>query len=189
MLRATAIFALFGALACAQSSRTVSLMLLDTDPQTLVASVITANPSTTEYVVGCPTGVDQNDCGYNPPMTIKHAGSVYGGSITAAEEQFTMSWECTVFTSGETSAVCATSAGGAQANFPGQETATLTGTDVAFIPVTVTAGADQLAKETASAGAQSSGTGSGPATATANSAPTAAMGMGVAGFAALALAL
>ena len=100
-----------------------------------------------------------------------------------------MSWECTVFTTGVTSAVCATSAGGAQANFPGQETATISGTDVAFFPVTVTAGADQLAAETGTSGSGSSGVSSSPAKATANSASTAAVRMGLAGLAAVAMAL
>lgn len=187
MLRATAVFALLGAIASAQTS-TVSLLLLDTDPQTLVASVISANPSTTEYLIGCPTGIDANECGYNPAETVKHAGSVYAASLTAAEQQFTMSWECTVYTTGEASAVCTTSAGGEQANFPGTGTTTISGGDVAFFPVTVTAGADQLAEPTGTvAGGQ--GSRSGVSTATANSAPTAGVGLALAGLAAVAMAL
>jgi hypothetical protein len=180
---------LLGAVASAQTS-VVSLFLLDTDPQALVASVISANPSTTQYVVGCPTGAAADECGYNPPETVKHAGSVYGASLTAAEEQFTMSYECTIYTTSGTSAVCTTSAGGEQANFPGVGTTTLVGSDVAFFPVTVTAGADQLASQT---GSTAKGTGSGSAgaasTASSNSAPTAGVGIGLAGLAAIAMAL
>jgi hypothetical protein len=190
MLSKALILAFLGTVANAQTS-TVSLFLMDTDLQTLVASVISANPSTTTYLVGCPTGTDQNDCGYNPPETVKHAGSVYGASLTAAEEQFTMSYECTVYTTSGTSAVCTTSAGGAQANFPGSGIVTLSDTDVAFFPVTVTSGADKLASQTKATG--SSGTGSatagGAISATSNSAPTAGIGMGLAGLAAVALAL
>lgn len=188
MLRA-GIFAALAAFAIAQD-RTVQLLLLDTDPQALVASVITANPTMTEYLVGCPTGTNQNDCGYNPPLTVKHAGSVYGASISAADEQFTYSWECTAYTSGETSAVCTTSAGGAQANFPGAGTTTLMGSDVGFYPVTVTSGADQLAKETAAMATGSSEIrSSGVAAATTNAAPTAGVGLGLAGLAAVVMAL
>jgi hypothetical protein len=187
MLRA-GIFAALAVVAIAQD-RTVQLLLLDTDPQSLVASVISANPSTTEYLVGCPTGTDQNDCGYNPPLTVKHAGSVYGASISAADEQFTYSWECTAYTSGETSAVCTTSAGGAQANFPGEATTTLTGSDVGFFPVIVTSGADQLAEETASATSGASTKSSGAAVATTNAATTAGVGIGLAGLAAVVMAL
>jgi hypothetical protein len=173
MLRKIPVLALFGAVASAQTS-TVSLFLMDTDPQTLVASVISANPSTTKYLVGCPTSIAAKECGYNPPETIKHAGSVYGASLTAAKEQFTMSYECTVYTTSGTSAVCTTSAGGKQANFPGKGTTTVAGSDVAFIPVTVTSGADKLASQTANG---------------AESAPTAGVGLGLAGLAAIAMAL
>ena len=178
MLRAAALIATLVALATAQA-RTVSLFLLDTDPQTLVASVVSANPSTTEYLVGCPTGVDSTECGYNPPARVKHAGSVYEASITAADLQFTMSWECTV--QAEATAVCTSSVGGAGANFPGSGTTTVTG--AALIPVTVTSGANQLAP------AATTSISILPGSVTANSAPTAAVGMGLAGLAVVAMAI
>ena len=94
-----------------------------------------------------------------------------------------------MYTTAESSAVCTTSAGGSSANFPGVESATLTGTDVpALHPVTVTAGADQLAAATmGSSGVKASS--SGVATQTANSAPTAGVGLGLAGLAAVAMAM
>merc|ERR1711981_40046 len=184
MFRAAITVAFLGASAYAQT-RVVPLLLLDTDPQALVASVISANPSTTEYLVGCPTGVDSNDCGYNPPETIKHAGSVFAGSLTAPEEQFTMSWECTVQAS---DAVCTTSAGGAQANFPGTGTTTLAGVQASYVSVTVTAGVDQLGPEPTTTSGVYAAT-SGVVSATANSAPTAGVGLGLAGIAAVAWAL
>ncbi|KIW02785.1 uncharacterized protein PV09_05847 [Verruconis gallopava] len=168
---------------------TVSLLLLDTDPQTLVASVISANPSTTTYLVGCPTGTDQNDCGYNPPETVIHAGSVYGASVTAGEEQFTMSYECTVYTTSGSSAVCTTSAGGASANFPGVSTTTVTGTDVSFLPVTVTSGASLLASSTAAKATSEAASAGAGSTTSPNSAPTVGVGMGIAGLAAVVVAL
>lgn len=138
----------------AQSSQ-IFLYLLDTDPQELVASVITANPTTTEYLLTCPSSVDDSDCGYRPPVTIGQHGSVYGASLTA--EDFTMSYECTVYTGSASSAVCVESDGGSAANFPGVSTETLNGTDVAFYPVTITAGLEKLSGVSASA--TSSGTG------------------------------
>jgi hypothetical protein len=190
MLRSALVTALFAAAITAQS--TISLFLLDTDPQTLVASVISSDASATEYLVGCPTGIDANDCGYNPPVTVKHAGDVYAASLTAAEEQFTMSWECTVATTG---GICTTSAGGSQANFPGQATSTLAASDVTFFPVTIAAVASTAATATISgAGSVQSVSKSASgvaAAATKNSAPlpTAGVGMGLAGLAAVAMVL
>lgn len=143
-------------LIASQSTSVVNLFLIDTDPQQLVASVITANPTTTQYLLTCPSSVDSNECGYRPGFTIGvTSGSIYGASITDAD--FTMSYECTVYTTGASSAVCTESMGGAAANFPGVETATLNGTDVAFFPATVTAGLEKL-----SATASGSGSGTKP---------------------------
>ncbi|KAF2433812.1 hypothetical protein EJ08DRAFT_694291 [Tothia fuscella] len=145
-------------LAFAQSPTVVSLYLMNSDPQSLVASVISADASTTLYEITCPTNVDGNDCGYRPPITIKHAGSVYGGGITTND--FTMSYECTLYTNGVSSAVCAESAGGTAANFPGVSTATIEASDITLLPVTIIAGQEELGKTVARATATSSTSGS-----------------------------
>jgi len=164
-LASTASFAL------AQSSTpaptTVSLFLLNSDPQSLVASVVSANPSATTYYIACPPDADSNDCGYGPGATITYAApSAWQGYMSAGD--FSYSWSCDV--QGSTSAVCMESAGGGEANFPGQSTETYDGTDILFNPVVVTAGQEKLTAaasasasvtESASAGASTSaGTGS-----------------------------
>ncbi|TID14224.1 GPI anchored protein [Venturia nashicola] len=145
-------------LTAAQSTSTVNLFLLNTDPQQLVASVITANPTTTQYLLTCPSSVDSNDCGYRPGVTVGvRSGSIYGASITNTD--FTLSYECTVYTSGTSSAVCTESMGGSEANFPGVESATLNGTDIAFFPATVTAGLDKLTGTASGSGTKATSTG------------------------------
>jgi hypothetical protein len=141
----------------AQSS-VVSLYLLDTDPQDLVASVITVISSTTEYEVTCPQSA--TECGYDPPITVMEAGSTFGASLTDSEEQFTFSQLCTLISAG--GAVCDESAAGSQANFPGSSTTTYNATDLSQFPVTITAGLEKLAtvSATTTTSAKSSGTAS-----------------------------
>lgn len=144
----------------AQSTSSINLFLLNTDPQQLVASVITANPTTTQYLLTCPSSVDSNDCGYRPAITVGvRSGSIYGASVTAAGEGFTMSYECTVYTNGATSAVCTQSIGGAAANDPGVNTETLAASEVQFFPATVTAGLEKLSATASSGGTKVTSTG------------------------------
>lgn len=142
-----ATMALLPLTALAQSQSVISLFLMDTDPQSLVASVITADASTTQYEITCPSSVDGNDCGYRPPITVgQTGGSIYGASITNSD--FTLSYLCTLYTSGVTSAVCAAGAAGTAANFPGTSTETLMASEVTLFPVTITAGLEKLGKAT-----------------------------------------
>ncbi|KAI9706814.1 MAG: hypothetical protein M1820_004785 [Bogoriella megaspora] len=140
--------------ALAQSTSSTHFFLLDTDPQPLVASVISANPSGTTFALTCPSGTDQNDCGYNPPISIIHQEDVWQGTLAAPEEQFTLSWSCSLI--GTTTASCVESDGGEQANFKGITTMTFGSSDVggAFFPVEITAGLEKL-QETSSATASS----------------------------------
>jgi len=71
-----------------------------------------------------------------------------------------MSYECTIYTGSASSAVCVESFGGSAANFPGVSTETVTGTDVAFYPATITAGLEKLSGVSAS----KTGSGTGPKT-------------------------
>jgi len=53
------------------STTVVNLLLFDTDPQALVASVISANPTATAYLLNCREGTDSDDCGtYNESITV-----------------------------------------------------------------------------------------------------------------------
>jgi hypothetical protein len=142
-------------LTLAQSS-VVSLYLIDTDPQDLVASVITVVSSTTQYEVTCPQSA--TECGYEPPITVMEAGSTFGASLTDSEEQFTFSQLCTLVSAG--GAVCAESAAGEQANFPGSSTTTYNATELTQFAVTITAGLEKLAtvSATTTTSTKSSGT-------------------------------
>ncbi|KAF2099924.1 hypothetical protein NA57DRAFT_55858 [Rhizodiscina lignyota] len=124
--------------ACAQSS-TVSLLLLDTDPQKLVASVVEANPTSTVYVLNCPDGTDSNDCGtFNEWVTAGE--NFYAMNMT--EGDFSATWSCDV--AGTTSASCSQSFGGAEANDPGTTTTELSASEITYYPVVITAGAQKL---------------------------------------------
>jgi hypothetical protein len=162
----------------AQSQSVISLFIMDSDPQPLVASVISADASTTDYEITCPSSVADSDCGFRPPVTVgQTGGSVYGASITTSE--FTLSYQCTLSTSGATSAVCAVSAAGSLANFPGSSTETLMASDVVMFPVTITAGQEKLgtATTTAESGSSESG-GSSSAAMTSSGSPASAANTG-----------
>lgn len=144
---------LFISLSRAQNA-TITAFLVDTDPEPLVASVVTANAATTSLFVQCPSGEDASDCGLGPGISVEQVStSIWQASMTPPGESFSFSWSCDVDTSA-TTAVCVTSAGGESANAPGVATTTLSGTDVQFFPVTITAGQQQLG---ATGGASSGG--------------------------------
>ncbi|KAI9686853.1 MAG: hypothetical protein M1822_002606 [Bathelium mastoideum] len=123
------------------------------DPQPLAASVITAAPSSTEFLLACPSSVSAQDCGIGPAFTITHAPGpdeqdVWQFSYAPSGEEFTMSDSCSV--GHGTKAVCLESNGGKEANFPGSSTTTYEGASVQdmFLPVTITAGLEKLSSAT-----------------------------------------
>ncbi|KAF2462095.1 hypothetical protein BDY21DRAFT_368226 [Lineolata rhizophorae] len=150
-------------------STVVNIFLVGTDPQDLVASAVTVDGSTATLMVGCPPGTNSEDCGFESavPITVGSGGSVVEEFYTAPSgTDSTFSASCSV--TGTTEAVCAVSEGGVDANLPGETTVTLSGSDVAFLPVTVTAGGAQLQGVfQASSGASSGASATATATATA----------------------
>src|SRR5579871_3774872 len=151
IIRVAFIF-IFSVVTLAQNT-TLSVFLLDTDPQPLVASVVSANAATTSLAIGCPPGEDSSECGFGPGLDLEHiSGSIWQASITG--EGVSFSWSCQIEV---TSAVCITSAGGAAANDPGMTTTTLDASEIMSFPVTVTAGANSLS----TSGAETTTTGSG----------------------------
>jgi hypothetical protein len=51
----------------------MTLHLPNVDPQTILASIITAGPSSTSYFLACPTAApdfDENDCGLGTGITM-----------------------------------------------------------------------------------------------------------------------
>ncbi|KAF2123412.1 hypothetical protein P153DRAFT_371732 [Dothidotthia symphoricarpi CBS 119687] len=112
-----------------------------------VATIKTANPSTTAMHIACATGVDATECGFGTGVDVRViSGTSFEGTMSA--ETYTMSYNCDY----NTKAVEMT----CTADMTGQDpqTAVLSGSDVAFVPATVVQGAELL-KETASATAAS----------------------------------
>ena len=148
------------------------------DPQSLAASVITAAPSSTEFLLACPSSIASQDCGIEPAVTITYAPgadeqNIWQLSYAPSGEEFTMSNSCSV--GHGTKAVCVESNGGKEANFPGVSTTTYEGASVQemFLPVTITAGLEKLAGATNSPGGSdataTSGSGTGTVAATTGS--------------------
>ncbi|KAF2797470.1 hypothetical protein K505DRAFT_269385 [Melanomma pulvis-pyrius CBS 109.77] len=110
-----------------------------TDP---VASVVTVNPSTTVLNLACPTGTDSNDCGFGSGFEYKIVSTtIYEASMS--EEGFIMTFSCDHNIKAD-QMTCGVSIGGDNANDPGTTSAVLSGTDIAFLTATVTAGQELL---------------------------------------------
>ncbi|TKA80676.1 hypothetical protein B0A49_01625 [Cryomyces minteri] len=152
------------------SSTTLSIFLPNTDPQSLVGSIIAVDSTATTLAIACPSGTDPNDCGYPSPFTLTTGPSLYADSTVdpAGPGVFTQSVSCSL--GGTTTAVCAASFGGSDANFPGLNTTTLAQSDITLFPVVITAGAEKLgATAAAGAGAVAASTTGASASASASS--------------------
>ncbi|KAK5122834.1 hypothetical protein LTR85_003749 [Meristemomyces frigidus] len=146
------------------SAITTSLLLFNTDPQPLVASVISADATATAFLLNCRQGTDSNDCGtYDESVTIgawaqtspapaSTASGVY--DVLVSMDTFTLSIHCAM--SATVPATCTeVNIGG---NNDGTPTVTFTSpaTDDedngwGYLPVTITAGQEKLAAVSASA--------------------------------------
>jgi hypothetical protein len=164
-----------------------------------VASVVTANPTTTVLDITCPTGVDSTECGWGPGIEVSIISTTIYEATMSEAGLFTMTYSCNHNTKAS-EITCAASMGGSGANDPGVSTAVLSGSDIAFVTASVTSGADLLsatggAKESTTASATgASGTAaqkSGSSTTASGAAPEntgAAYRFGVEGSALLVLA-
>lgn len=128
----------------------VTLYIPGADVQPLDASIIGSDAAATTYAVQCAPGTDSDDCGFPGVFTLTEGPKTAKYTISAETDDngsvaFTGYMDCSL--AGTTSAVCIESYGGNEANFPGSSIATYTGTDVVYMPVTITAGA--AAKATA----------------------------------------
>ncbi|KAK7727730.1 hypothetical protein SLS57_002773 [Botryosphaeria dothidea] len=158
----------FAAGAVAQSTITTQFLNLGFDNVPL-ASVIGADSDAVTYSIGCAqTDIDNGDCGLYTGFTVTAGPSIFEFQYTddtAASgytADFSDSVSCAI--EGTTQAVCVESAGGSEANFPGVSTATditntdmnpkVTGTDLSWGSLLITAGFDKLS---ATAGASASG--------------------------------
>jgi len=133
----------FAALTVAQST-TISLYIPGADTQPLVGSIIGSDSAATTYALECAPGTDSNDCGFPGVFTLTEGPSTAVYTLSDGIEAdsstivaFTGYIDCSLDAS---SAVCAESFGGTEANFPGSSTETFTGTDFTYMPVVITAG-------------------------------------------------
>ncbi|KAL4945253.1 hypothetical protein BDV06DRAFT_185258 [Aspergillus oleicola] len=149
-------------LAYAESTVT-SMFIYGADEQPLAASIVGNDATATTYSINCPPGTDAVDCGMGPGMTLIAADD----STTYAFDERPEFWYTATCSVTDSTAICAETAGGPDANFPGTSTST---TDVEFMPVTITAGSTTSASEgaepTSTSSESSSGSGSGDATST-----------------------
>lgn len=134
------------------SNATVSLYLGGGDPQPVVASVVSANPTVTAYFLNCAPGTDASDCGLGMGLNLTVTSqSIYDVNYSQ-DVNFSFSQRCTWMSS----AVCVETASGSDANFPGTSTETYPAESASLSPVTITAGLQKLAAATSSASSGSS---------------------------------
>lgn len=168
-----ALLSLFATGAWAASSSTVSLFFPGgVDKQSLVASVVGANPTMTTYVISCPTGTSSDQCGFDPAMTITQGPTTAIMTIESSDGDpvETDIINCTI--EGTTRAVCTanTIVVSSGQTTSGSSVSALSASDVQFVPVVVTAGVEKLSSPSATGTAASS---------TAASSSTASAGSGV----------
>jgi len=155
---------------------TLSIPFFGYDNMPIDASIVAVQNHVTTMALKCAPGTDSSDCGLAFYQTLIIGPSTYNMNLNEGTE-FTMTQDCTIH-SAQSTAVCAESAGGSGANFPGSSTTTYNGTDYTVIPVTATAGVTALGSNSAPAttatttASSSSETSSGTTGAVTSSAPT-----------------
>ncbi|KAL4927343.1 putative GPI anchored protein [Aspergillus undulatus] len=132
MLLKSLLFSILASVACGDSTVT-SMYIYGADEQPLAASIVGNDATATTYSINCPPGTDATDCGMGSGLTLIAAGhsTTY---VWDGRPEFWLTAKCSV---GGDTAVCTESAGGPDANFPGTSTET---SEVAYIPITITAG-------------------------------------------------
>jgi len=128
----------------------VSVFLPSADPQPLVASVVTANPTVTIYNIICPkTG--STECGIPVAMNLTvSSNSIYEYSLISPERSAHV--QCTI----KSDATCKETAKESSGSTATVQSDTIPANSVSYIPITVTAGLDKLASATNAAQPSSS---------------------------------
>jgi hypothetical protein len=108
-----------------------------------VATINTANPSTTEFHIACPTDVDSTECGWGPGLDVTIISKTrYQAQMNL--EDVSMSLGCD-YNSKATEMSCTVNQSGGNDDTGGQPvTAVLSGTDVEFLSATIVKGAELL---------------------------------------------
>ncbi|KAF3017881.1 hypothetical protein E8E14_012906 [Neopestalotiopsis sp. 37M] len=148
-----------------------SVLLFDTDPQSLVAEVLGADATATTFLLNCPSGTDSNDCGtYDETVIVgpwakptpppDASTGVYDLEVNMGTEWF-FHLHCDMT---ETVPIDCTTTN-INGNNDGTPTATITFAtsdygdySMAWAPVTITSGLEKLASATGTADSSASGT-------------------------------
>ncbi|EXJ55314.1 hypothetical protein A1O7_08241 [Cladophialophora yegresii CBS 114405] len=158
LIRTAATALVFAGMVSAQTSSVISVFLPDTDQQSLVGSLVASDATKTTIAFGCPEGEDSTECGFG----LGQVTATFGSSTLVYTQTFdslTLGLDCAV--TGTTAAVCAQTYIGpagylesdtatddsltaTDASFNTQlttsvSTTALSSSDIAFIPITLTA--------------------------------------------------
>jgi hypothetical protein len=139
---------------------------------TLLASIISADPTSTVLFLTCPPAADlgpREFCEMGSGLTLTQMGPTAMVDQFTLSDTFTWSESCAI----ATPAVCVQSEAGPEAgSAAGLVTTTLQPSESAWITVDVTAGAELLAQATGKPNSTSTSTGKGGSTGTAGGSPT-----------------
>ncbi|KAK4226796.1 hypothetical protein QBC38DRAFT_479677 [Podospora fimiseda] len=130
-------------LAAAQTSTVVTLFIpLAGDTQTIVGSVIAANPTATTYSIGCPPGTDSNDCGWATGVKVINGPKTAALDVSGEDSYGSAKFGCdlapeTVVCSGKIDRVTTTEEW--KNTIPSNELSEF------WTPITITAGLEKLA--------------------------------------------
>ncbi|KAF1848765.1 uncharacterized protein K460DRAFT_80718 [Cucurbitaria berberidis CBS 394.84] len=141
MRQSIAIISLLASSACAQE--VVSFYYPGgQEGVTPVATIQSVNPSTTEFRVACPTGVDSSDCGYGPGINYTVISKTRYQAVMSAGP-VSVSFGCDYNTQA-VEMTCTVDQKGGNDNTDGPATAILSSSEIAFISATVVEGASLL---------------------------------------------
>ncbi|KAF2087350.1 hypothetical protein K490DRAFT_65742 [Saccharata proteae CBS 121410] len=143
--------------AAAQTTTTTSFLNLNFDNPPY-ASILASTSSTITLSLTCAPTIAPTDCGIPANLLLTQAPGSQRYAYSDALGAITLSEACQL--TGTTAAFCTVSVGGTDANEPGVVSAAVTGSDVTFSPITITAGLEKLAGGVAGTG---TGTGMGGA--------------------------
>ncbi|KAJ4359158.1 hypothetical protein N0V95_002410 [Ascochyta clinopodiicola] len=125
-----------------------------------VATIESANPSTTSALMTCPTGTAADECGWGNGLDVKIISGTRYEAVMSASSLY-VSYGCD-YNSVATQMTCTAEMSDQEA-----QTAILSGSDVAFITASVVEGADKLSGASATPSSAASASASARASATA----------------------
>jgi len=145
MRSSIAILSVFAAVALAKNSTVEFYFPGGYEGADPVASIISANPSTTVLNLACPTGIDSTECGFGSGFEYKIISTtIYQASMS--ELGFIMTFSCDHNIKKDAMS-CEVSLGGSNANDPGTTSAVIPVDPSEFLTATVTAGEELLDAE------------------------------------------